>query len=123
MDTYRCLDSAFAVGGLCFMAEISRSLVAVPDQAGKQQVSACSASEPPDLCRQNSVPEPLPQEFAIFMWLLKSAKKGLELPTAPLSQEQLRRFTGYNPERRASTLEYQAPPRSASWQHISACHS
>jgi hypothetical protein len=33
------------------------------------------------------------QEFRTFMWLVKSAVRGLPLPSAPLSQEQLQRFT------------------------------
>ncbi len=31
----------------------------------------------------------------MFMWLLKSAKKGVPVPTAPLTPEQLAQFTGY----------------------------
>ncbi len=35
-----------------------------------------------------------PQEFAVFLWLLKAAKKELTLPPS-LSAEQLRSYTGY----------------------------
>lgn len=53
----------------------------------------------------------------MFMWLLKSAKKGLPIPTKPLAADQLRQFTGYTATSGSPTsrLEYQvgtslAPP-------------
>ena len=51
-----------------------------------------------------------PQEFAVFLWLLKSARKGLPLPEAPLTPGQLRQFVGAGaaPEG-ASSLRYQVP--------------
>jgi hypothetical protein len=50
------------------------------------------------------------QEFAVFMWLLKSAKKGLPVPAAPLSSAQLRQFAGYSGEAASGRLEYQVSP-------------
>lgn len=47
----------------------------------------------------------------MFLWLLKSARKGLPLPEAPLTPAQLRQFVGAGaaPEG-ASSLRYQVPP-------------
>ena len=55
----------------------------------------------------------------MFMWLLKSAKKGLPVPAAPLSSAQLRQFAGYSGEAASGRLEYQVSPStpcaSAGW--------
>lgn len=61
----------------------------------------------------------------MFMWLLKSAKKGLPVPAAPLSAAQLRQFTGYSREASAGRLEYQvshaSPCNSARWPPAERC--
>jgi hypothetical protein len=51
----------------------------------------------------------------VFMWLLKSAKKGLPVPAAPLSSAQLRQFAGYSGEAASGRLEYQVS-RSGPWR-------
>ena len=61
----------------------------------------------------------------MFMWLLKSAKKGLPVPAAPLSAAQLRQFAGYSREASAGRLEYQVGPASpcdnARWPPAEHC--
>lgn len=47
------------------------------------------------------------QEFAVFMWLLKSSRKGLPLPGAPLSPAQLQQFIGIGASPEQSSLQYQ----------------
>ena len=74
--------------------------------------------------RVNPVAQML-QEFAVFMWLLKSAKKGLPVPAAPLSSAQLRQFAGYSREASSGRLEYQVSPaspcNSARWLPAELC--